>query len=323
MRRVIVLALDDSQSLDVLGPVEVFDAATRVVAERGGVGGYAIDVVTPGGGAVALSNGLRLSAGLLPSRGVAIDTIMVAGGSGARGVRADDDAVRWLRDAAPRARRVTSVCTGAFALATAGLLDGRRATTHWAWCPALARQCPQVAVEPDPIYVRDGDVWTSAGVTAGMDLALALVEDDLGRATALEVARWLVLFLKRPGGQSQFSAGLAAQAAAAREPLRDVQDWIAAHLDADLPVSLLAARACLSERHFTRAFRAETGITPAAYVESLRVERARALLEDGQAVEVAARAVGFASAEVLRRVFHRRLGVGPSAYRERFRSAAA
>jgi transcriptional regulator GlxA family with amidase domain len=219
---------------------------------------------------------------------------------------------------------VTSVCTGAFALATAGLLDGRRATTHWAWCPSLARQCAgAVEVDPDPIYVRDGDVWTSAGVTAGMDLALALVEEDLGRDVALEVARWLVLFLKRPGGQSQFSAGLAAQAAAAREPLRELQDWIAGHLDADLSVPALAARACLSERHFARAFRAETGLTPAAYVEGLRVERARALLEDGHPVDAAARAAGLRSAEVLRRVFHRRLGVGPAAYRERFRSAAA
>jgi transcriptional regulator GlxA family with amidase domain len=321
-RRVTVLAIDETQALDVLGPVEVFDAATRVAAERGVRDGYRVEVVTPGGGGVALSNGLTLSAAPLPSRGAQIDTVLVAGGAGARRVRADDEAVDWLRAVAPRARRVTSVCTGAFALATAGLLGGRRATTHWAWCPSLARQCPDVVVEPDPIYVRDGDVWTSAGVTAGMDLALALVEEDLGRDVALDVARWLVLFLKRPGGQSQFSAGLAAQAAV-REPLREVQDWIADHLDADLSVGALAARACLSERQFGRAWRAETGMTPAAYVEALRVERARALLEDGVAVEAVARAAGFSSAEVLRRVFHRRLGVGPSGYRERFRSAAA
>jgi transcriptional regulator GlxA family with amidase domain len=157
-----------------------------------------------------------------------------------------------------------------------------------------------------------------------MDLALALVEEDLGSAVALEAARWLVLFLKRPGGQAQFSAGLAMQlAGTAREPLRDLQAWMADHLDADLSVGALAARACLSERHFTRAWRAETGLTPATYVEALRVERARTLLEDGAAVDAAARAAGFASAEVLRRVFHRRLGVGPAAYRERFRSAAA
>ncbi|HWI72616.1 MAG TPA: helix-turn-helix domain-containing protein, partial [Baekduia sp.] len=243
-------------------------------------------------------------------------------GVGARLVVDDDPAVAWLRRAAPRARRVTSVCTGAFVLARAGLLDGRRATTHWAWCSALTRSFSAVDVDPDPIYVRDGDVWTSAGVTAGMDLALALVEEDHGADVALEVARWLVVFLKRPGGQAQFSAGLAAQASAAREPLRELAVWMNDNLDADLSVGALASRACLSERHFARAWRAETGDTPAATVEGLRVERARALLEDGLAVDAVARACGFASAEVLRRVFHRRLGVAPSAYRERFRTAA-
>ena len=320
--RIAVLAVDQTQSLDAIGPVEVFDAAARIAGAGGGPPAYEVAVVTPGGGEVALSNGLRLSAAPLPGPRAEIDTILVAGGEGARRLGPDDEAIRWLRRAAPRARRVASVCTGAFALGAAGLLDGRRATTHWAWCAALAREHAGAAVDPDPIYVRDGDLWTSAGVTAGMDLALALVEEDLGRDVALEAARWLVLFLKRPGGQSQFSAGLAAQAAA-REPLRDLQAWIADHLDADLSVPALAARACLSERHFARAWRAETGLTPAAYVEGLRVERARALLEDGHAVDAAARAAGFAGAEILRRAFHRRLGVGPSAYRERFRSAAA
>jgi transcriptional regulator GlxA family with amidase domain len=323
--RTVVMALESTQSLDVLGPVEVLQAASRIAAQRGLGVGYEVEVVTPGGGGVALSNGLTLSAGDLPTlRGGKIHTILVAGGAAARHAGADDPAIVWLRAAAPRAQRVTSVCTGAFALATAGLLDGRRATTHWAYCRALARTHPAVAVEDEPIYVRDGDIWTSAGVTAGMDLALALVEEDLGSEIALEAARWLVLFLKRPGGQAQFSAGLAMQlASATREPLRDLQAWMADHLDADLSVGALAARACLSERHFTRAWRAETGLTPAAYVEALRVERARTLLEDGSAVDVAARAAGFASAEVLRRVFHRRLGVGPAAYRDRFQSAAA
>jgi len=314
--RIAVLALDQTQSLDVLGPVEVFDAASGLRP-----GAYEVEVVTPGGGDVALSNGLRLSAAPLPSRRRALDTLIVAGGSGARHAGPEDEAVRWLRAAAPRTRRVASVCTGAFALATAGLLDGRRATTHWAWCDKLASE-HDVDVDPEPIFVSDGGVWTSAGVTAGMDLALALVEEDLGRDVALEVARWLVLFLKRPGGQAQFSAGLAAQAAA-RRPLRELQGWMAGHLDEDLSVSALARRAAFSERHFARAFRAEVGMTPAAYVEALRVERARALLQDGATVEAAARAAGFAGAEVLRRAFHRRLGVGPSAYRERFRSAAA
>jgi transcriptional regulator GlxA family with amidase domain len=321
--RVVVLAMEGTQSLDVSGPVEVFDAAGRIAAARGLPSGhpYEISLVTPGGGDVAASSGLRLGADPLPGLAEALDTIVVAGGTGMRTLRSDDEAVRWLRDAAPRARRVASVCTGAFALAAAGLLDGRRATTHWAYCRELAQAHPAVEVDPEPIYVRDGDVWTSAGVTAGMDLALALVEEDLGRAVALEAARYLVLFLKRPGGQAQFSAGLAAQAAM-REPLRELQDWIAANLDADLSVGALAERAYLSERHFARAFRAEAGLTPAAYVEALRVERARVLLEDGHGVDGAARAAGFASAEVLRRAFHRRLGVGPAAYRERFRSAA-
>jgi transcriptional regulator GlxA family with amidase domain len=326
--RIVVLALEASQSLDIVGPIEVFAGASRIAASRAGAVdgtvGYEIEVVTPGGGSIPLSNGLKLGAGDLPPVGVGSEfhTILVAGGETARRLAPGDPAVAWLRRAAPRARRVASVCTGAFALATAGLLDGRRATTHWAYCAALARTFPSVTVDPDPIYVRDGDVWTSAGVTAGMDLALAMVEEDLGAEIALEAARWLVLFLKRPGGQAQFSAGLAAQAAAAREPLRELQGWILGHLDADLSVGALAERACLSERHFARAWRAETGLTPATYVEGLRVERARTLLEDGAPVDAAARAAGFASAEVLRRVFHRRLGVGPAAYRERFGSAA-
>lgn len=325
--RVVVLALPNVQSLDVVGPLEVFDAAARVVAaarDGGGPRPYDVAVVAPGGDVVRASSGLTLGAEALP-RG-AVDTIVVAGGEGARHVGDDAPAIAWLRRAAPRARRVTSVCTGAFALARAGLLDGRRCTTHWAYRRALARDFPAVTVDPeDPIYVRDGAVWTSAGVTAGMDLALALVEEDLGAEVALEVARWLVVFLKRPGGQAQFSAGLAAQtavAAAAREPLRELGAWMNDNLSADLSVGALAARACLSERQFTRAWRAETGQTPAAFVEALRVERARALLEDGVAVEAAARECGFASAEVLRRVFHRRLGVAPSAYKERFSRAA-
>jgi transcriptional regulator GlxA family with amidase domain len=327
--RVVVLALPNAQSLDVVGPVEVFDAAARVVAaRRGGRASYSIAVVAPpgGDGVIRTSSGLRLLADPLPRRGAAIDTIVVAGGEGARRVGDDDPAIAWLRRVAPRARRVTSVCTGAFALGRAGLLDGCRVTTHWAWRSALARECPGAVVDPeDPIYVRDGAVWTSAGVTAGMDLALALVEEDHGADVALEVARWLVVFLKRPGGQAQFSMGLAAQtavAASTREPLRELHGWMNDNLSADLSVGALAARACLSERQFARAWRAETGATPAAFVESLRVERARTLLEDGVTVDVAARECGFASAEVLRRVFHRRLGVAPSAYRERFSKAA-
>jgi transcriptional regulator GlxA family with amidase domain len=212
------------------------------------------------------------------------------------------------------------VCTGAFVLARAGLLDGRRATTHWMACGALARQFPLVEVDPDPIFVRDGAVSTSAGVTAGMDLALALVEEDLGPQIALEVARDLVLFLRRPGSQAQFSAGLAAQSAV-RAPLRELQDWMAGNLDADLSVAALAARAHMAPRTFARAFRDEVGLTPAAYVEALRVERARGALETTDLpVEAVARACGFGTVETLRRAFGRRVGVAPAAYRDRFRN---
>lgn len=317
-RRVVVVTPDQVQPLDAIGPVEVFHTASLV---RGRAAAYAIEVVTPGGGVVTTRSGLRLLADPLPQNTVTIDTLLVAGGEGTRAAARDADLLAWVRTVAATARRTTSVCTGSFVLAAAGLLDGRRATTHWMWCDLLQRSFPEITVEPDPIYVRDGKLWTSAGVTAGMDLALALVEDDLGPEIALEVARRLVVFVKRPGGQAQFSAGLAAQAAR-RDPLRELQAWVVDHLDADLSVPALAQRACLSERQFTRAFKGETGMTPAAYVEALRVERARLLLHDGATVDEAARATGFRSAEVLRRAFHRRIGVAPSAYRDRFHRAA-
>ena len=213
---------------------------------------------------------------------------------------------------------MTSVCTGAFLLAEAGMLDGCRATTHWASCDELARRHPEVEVETDPIFVRDGNVITSAGVTAGMDLALSLVEEDLGREVALETARWLVLFLKRPGGQAQFSAQLAAQMAD-REPLRELQQWLPDNLGEDLSIPALARRACMSERNFARAFRAETGMTPAAYVEAARVERARRELETTDLpVDAVAARCGFGTVETMRRAFGRRMGVNPAAYRERF-----
>ena len=231
--------------------------------------------------------------------------------------------IDWLRLAARRSRRVASVCTGAFLLARAGLLDGRRATTHWASCDALARNYPAVTVDPDPIFVRDGNVYTSAGVTAGIDLALALVEEDLGRRAALDVARSLVLFIRRPGGQAQFSSGLAGQAAI-QPGIRELQDWVSDNLDSDLSVPALAERAFMSPRNFARVFSREVGLTPAAYVESLRLERARLLLETTEMqLEEIARRCGFGTVETLRRAFGRRLRVSPSDYRSRFASGAA
>ena len=314
MRRVVIVAFDDAQSLDISGPAEAFSIATRFFK-----GEYAIELVTPDGEPARCTSGLSLNAdrSLDEVRG-AIDTLVIAGGVGTDAVVADERVIAWVRNAAKRARRVASVCTGAFVLAEAGLLDDRRATTHWADCARLAERYPQVAVESDPIYVRDGNVSTSAGVTAGMDLALALIEEDHGPEVALKTARALVLFVRRPGGQSQFSAQLTA-GPARREPLRDVQAHIAEHPAADLSVPALAARAYMSERNFARAFRAETGMTPAAYVEAARVERARRELETTDLpVQAVAARCGFGTVETMRRAFGRRLGVNPAAYRDRF-----
>lgn len=317
-RRIVIVAFPGVQPLDVVGPAEVFSTAATLVP-----GSYAVEIAAKEAGPLrSTSVGLVADRSFRACRGP-IDTLVVAGGPGSRDAAHDDDTVEWVRAAARRARRVGSVCTGAFVLARTGLLDGRRATTHWAGCETLAARHPAVQVERDPIFVRDGEVYTSAGVTAGMDLALALVEEDLGRRTALEVARWLVLFVKRPGGQSQFSSQLAAQTAD-REPLRDLQDWIAGNLDADLSVPALAARAHMSERNFARAFRRELGMTPGAYVEVARVEAARIALETtGAPVEGVARDAGFGTVETMRRAFHRRLGVGPAEYRARFTSTKA
>ncbi len=313
-RRVVIVAFPDVQALDITGPSEVFS-----LAEREYRGGYTIELVTSSGTPFRTSSGLQLTpdAPAAACRGP-IDTLLIAGGRGVRTAAEDEPLISWLRLAARRSRRVASVCTGAFLLARAGLLDGRRATTHWAACSALRRTYPAVDVEPDPIFVRDGNVYTSAGVTAGIDLTLALVEEDVGASAALGVARGLVLFIRRPGGQAQFSAGLAGQSAQ-RPSLRTLQCWIADHLDADLSVAALAQRSFMSQRNFARVFTAEVGRTPAAYVESLRLERARTLLEstDAQLEEVAARC-GFGTVETLRRSFGRRLDVSPSEYRKRF-----
>ncbi len=316
-RRIVLLAFPGAQTLDFTGPLEVFS-----MAERLSPGSYSTEVVAPGGRPFSTSSGLNVT----PDGAVAgcrggIDTLVVAGGTGVRDAVRDTTLVRWLTGAYERSRRVSSVCTGAFLLAQAGLLAGRRATTHWASADLLREHHPDVEVDPDRIFVRDGGVWTSAGVTAGIDLALALVEDDYGREAALEVARWLVVFATRPGGQSQFSAPLAAQAAE-RRPLRDVQEWVRSDPARNCTVDSLAERACMSPRNFSRAFQAETGLSPAVWVETVRVDSARRLLEAGPAgVERVAAQCGFGTVETMRRAFHRRLGVSPGEYRQRFRAA--
>jgi transcriptional regulator GlxA family with amidase domain len=292
----------------------------RAARDRGaGANGYAVEIVSAKAGPLLTQSGLRLVAdrSFAAVRG-GIDTLLVAGGRGTPQAMADGALLAWLRRMAPRVRRLGSVCTGTFVLAAAGLLDGRRVTTHWAWCTALAEQFPAVRVDPDPIFVRDGDVWTSAGVTAGMDLALALVEEDHGRDLALETARQLVLFLRRPGGQSQFSAQLAVQAAD-REPLRGLVAWIAEHPDGDLSVPALARRVAMSPRNFARVFAREVGKTPARFVEASRVEAARRRLEESaDGVDQVAARCGFGTAESMRRAFMRTIRVSPTAYRHRF-----
>jgi transcriptional regulator GlxA family with amidase domain len=319
-RRVVLVAFEGFQVLDLTGPLEVFSSANRIVADGDG---YTTEVVVPGGGPVRASCGLEVGADhrLKGCRGP-IDTLVVVGGAGTYGAVADEALVEWVRAAARRSRRVTSVCTGAFVLARAGLLDGRRATTHWSQCALLARAFPAVTVEPDPIFVRDGDVWTSAGVTAGLDLTLRLLEDDHGPQLAREVARWLVLFVQRPGGQAQFSAQLGAQRPA-RRPLRELEAWIPDHLAGDLSVVVLAARCAMSPRHFARTFRDEVGVTPAAYVEAVRVEGARRLLETTEmSLGDIARSCGFGTVETLHRCFRRALGVTPGQYRHHFSAPA-
>ena len=321
-RQVVMLLFADVQCLDVTGPLEVFSGTQRLLQSRGEKRrGYELRTLSADGRPVRTSSGLMLVPdGSLADAPAKIDTLIVPGGRGARAVTTDDRLLSWIAATAARSRRTASVCTGAFALAAAGLLDGRRATTHWSAAAALARLYPRVQVEADPIYVRDGDVWTSAGVTAGMDLALALVEDDLDRDSALAIARHLVLFLRRPGNQSQFSATLAAQQPA-REPLREVQRQVVEDVAGDHCVEAMAARANMSARHFARAFTAETGVTPARYVERARLEAARRLLEDGaQPIATIAGTCGFGTGETMRRVFLRTLDVGPAEYRRRFQA---
>src|SRR4051794_554055 len=319
MRRVVIFTFPDTQSLDVAGPLEVFAATERT----SGTQRYTTEVVAPTAGPVRTMSGLSLVADAAVSdvRGP-IDTFFVAGGdeAGIGAILADATVLAEVRRLAAASRRVASVCSGAFVLAAAGLLDGRRATTHWSACDRLAAGFPGVTVERDPIFVQDGNVFTSAGVTAGIDLSLALMEEDHGHTVAMAVARQLVVFLKRPGGQAQFSAALATQTAD-RDDVTDVQAWIADHLAADLSVASLATHAAMSPRHFARVFRAATGATPARYVEQARVEAARRRLEESDdGGDAIASGCGFGTAETMRRAFLRAVHVAPTDYRRRFRT---
>jgi transcriptional regulator GlxA family with amidase domain len=316
-RRVVFVAFDECQILDLTGPLEVFSMASRVTG--GSKPAYRTEVATLSGDPFRASCGVEIR----PDRALSsvagrIDTLVVIGGLGTRSALASSALVGWIGRAARRSRRIVSVCSGAYLLAAAGLLDGKRATTHWAECERLAAMFPSITVEHDPIFVRDGDVWTSAGVTAGMDLALHLVEDDLGADVARAAARELVMFVQRPGGQAQFSTQLAAQRPAG-SALKALESWIPDHLDEDLAVPTLAARCAMSARHFARAFRSELGVTPGTYVGAMRVEAARRLLETtGRGIGDIASTCGFGTIETMHRCFRRTLGVTPGQYRDRF-----
>lgn len=321
-RRVALVVFPGVEALDVAGPSAVFAGANRVLAARHPQASPPYDIVLL---ATSLAP-LRTSDGLtlVPDRPLSalrtpVDTLLVAGGPDIETVLDERLLVRGLQRLAGRARRVGSVCTGSFLLAAAGLLDGRRATTHWAYAERFAARFPAVKVDADAIYIRDGEVYTSAGVSAGMDLSMALVEADLGRDVALEVARGLVVYLRRPGGQAQFSGLLAAQAES-RSPLAELQLWMAEHLAEDLSIEALATRVAMSPRNFARVFSRTTGVTPARFVERLRIDAARRRLEESdEPIKQVASACGFASVETLRITLHRALGIGPAAYRERFR----
>jgi transcriptional regulator GlxA family with amidase domain len=319
-RRIAILVYDGVQSLDVTGPFEVFSGASRLLAfaAPGRAPAYRVELLAAAPGLVRSDSGLGLAADRSwKSVRKAPDTLLVAGGD-PRAAMDDRALLDWLARMRPRVRRLGSVCSGSFVLAAAGLLDGRRAATHWRGASLFRSLFPAVDLDDDALFVRDRELITSAGVTAGIDMALALVEEDLGSEVALALARELVVYLKRPGGQSQFSALLAAQASSGG-PLGDLAAWMSRNPEADLRVEALAGRVAMSPRNFARVFAKELGTTPAKFVERLRLDAARRrLAETALPLDAVARDAGFSDGEHMRRTFQRHLGVGPGEYRRRF-----
>ncbi|MFJ3904474.1 GlxA family transcriptional regulator [Streptomyces sp. NPDC090025] len=325
-RRIVIAVFDGVESLDVTGPAQVFSTASRLLAGSGR--GYAVELASAGPAPVECAGGVRLLADrtFADSDGEGVDTLVVPGGLGIRpdSVEAvvDPDVLAWVARVAPRVRRVVSVCAGAHTLAAAGLLDGRRATTHWATAEALAERHPEVTVDSDAVYVRADPVWTGAGVSAGIDMSLALVSDDHGRRHALSTAKWMVMYLQRPGDQSQFSTPLKRQSTA-RTDIAELLAWIDAHLSERLTVPALAARMGVGERQFARVFVRETGSTPAAYLDAQRVHAARRLLQESDLTLAAiGTRCGFGSVHSFHRAFKRHTSVTPQTYRRHFTSTA-
>lgn len=318
-RHVVMLAYPDAQILDITGPLEVFERTARWIADTWGPGerAYTTELVAAEAGPIRTSGGLELIAHRAFRDVTECDVLLVAGGIGCLAASQDPELLAWLNAMAPKVERFGSVCTGAIVLAAAGLLDGQAATTHWQWCETLAKLAPKCRVEPDAIFVESGRLITSAGVTTGMDLALELVERDWGKATAVGVAQALVVYRKRPGGQGQFSRFLEAERRG--DVFGQLQLWVLDHLHEDLPLERLAAIAGMSPRNFSRRFKIELGVTPAAYVAKLRLEEARRRLESGAAnLKDVARQCGFLDEQNLRRAFRRHMGVAPREYRARF-----
>ena len=311
MRKIVISGPEPVQLLDVTGPLEVFSKAP----------GYSVELASADGSRALKSNrGISLS-GAIPMQEISgpIDTLVIAGGPGAESGVYDEAHVAWIEAAAARSRRVVSISTGAFMLAAAGLLDGKRAVTHWDFCDQLAREFPNVAVCPDPIYLQDGSTYTSAGITAGIDLTLALVEEDHGHQAALKVARQLVMFMVRPGGHAQYSHMLSRQAGAS-EPLRELQVWMIEHLKEDLTVEKLAERIGVCARHFSRVCLRETKLTPGQLIDRMRVEAAQQMIDSSSmGLKEIADACGFRSADLMRKTFLRVIGMTAGEYTERFK----
>ena len=323
--RVVLLTTPDAQPLDVAGPHEIFSLAGRKLRELGDVSGrgYTVELLKIGKGRVITGeSGLSLLARhSYRSLKGPVDTLLITGGMEPWNPAGQEEVLDWIRSWAPRVRRLGSICTGAFLLAAAGLLDGRRATTHWYFCHQLGREYPKVKVDAEPIFVRDGNIFTSAGVTAGMDMSLALVEQDFGSDVALRIARAYVMFLRRPGGQSQFSTPMSF-AASSESPLNKLQVWVLENLQQRLSVERLASRVNMSPRNFARLFTRDFGMAPGEYLTRVRIEAARKRLEEtNEGVERIATETGFRTAETMRRTFLRILKVNPNDYRSRFRGA--
>ena len=314
VRKVVIVGFSGVQALDLVGPYEVFTGASLLTG-----GGYDVIVAAPDGQPVTTATGLGFTSVPLPDPRTRIDTVVLPGGGGVDAARTDSALMDWIRAISSSARRIVTVCTGAFLAAEAGLLDGHRATTHWAFADRLAGEFPNIEVDPDPIFIQSSErIWTAAGVTSGIDLALSLVEDDHGTEVAQTVARWLVLYLRRPGGQTQFAAPVW-MPRAKRTSIRDVQEAIEAKPGGAHSIDDLARRAAMSPRHFTRVFTEEVGEAPGQYVERIRTEAARRQLEetDDTVVAIASRC-GFGTAETMRRNFIRRVGIPPDQYRKAF-----